>query len=92
MQLLIPSKGVRNDGGKVVVLWCPSEHPAGAIGSGDDPLQAVLRLGASLRSSSASQGSDCKSPESKARLLFAAVAYLELPGDLQSMPLLSIIK
>ena len=40
LQLLIPSKGVRNDGGEVVVLRCPSEHPAGAIGSGDDPLQA----------------------------------------------------
>jgi hypothetical protein len=36
LQLLLPGKRVRNDGGEIIILWCPPEHRAGAIGSRDD--------------------------------------------------------
>jgi hypothetical protein len=36
LQLLLPGKRVRNDGGEIIILWFPPERRAGAIGSRDD--------------------------------------------------------
>src|SRR5262249_31311170 len=37
LQFLFPSESVSNDGGEIIVLWCPPEHRASAFGSCNDP-------------------------------------------------------
>src|SRR5262249_12122409 len=45
-QRLLPGKGVSNDGGEIIVLGCPPQQGAGAIGRRDDLCWVAGRRGA----------------------------------------------